>query len=65
MRAVYRRELRDHLGRSTTGVCIVTTQTPSGRDVGLTINSFVPMSLGPPLVAWSQASRSSGLAAFS
>lgn len=64
LKAISRRELRDRLGQFATGVCVVTTQTPSGRDIGLTINSFVPVSLDPPLVAWSLASGSGSLDAF-
>lgn len=57
------RELRDALGRFTTGVTVVTTMTGTGP-VGITVNSFASLSLDPPLVLWSPARRSSRFAAF-
>ena len=51
------RELRGALSRFGTGVTIVTTGTEAGP-VGITANSFSPVSLDPPLVLWS-ASRNS------
>jgi flavin reductase (DIM6/NTAB) family NADH-FMN oxidoreductase RutF len=56
--------LRGVLGTYPTGVAIVTTRTPEGRAVGLTINSFASLSLDPPLVLWSLVDRSPNLAAF-
>lgn len=47
------RTLRQLLGNYPTGVAIVTTRSPEGRAVGLTINSFASLSLEPPLVLWS------------
>lgn len=44
------RELKNALGRFTTGVTVVTTCTGDGRPVGLTVNSFSAASLEPPLV---------------
>jgi flavin reductase (DIM6/NTAB) family NADH-FMN oxidoreductase RutF len=44
--------LRQVWGTFPTGVAVVTTQTPQGI-VGITINSFVSISVDPPLVAWS------------
>ena len=64
MKSVSLRELRDRLGQFATGVCVVTTRTADGRDVGLTVNSFVPVSLDPPLVAWNLVSSSGSLEAF-
>jgi 3-hydroxy-9,10-secoandrosta-1,3,5(10)-triene-9,17-dione monooxygenase reductase component len=58
------REFRNALGAFTTGVTIVTTRDASGRDVGLTVNSFNSVSLEPPLVLWSLARSSASLAAF-
>jgi flavin reductase (DIM6/NTAB) family NADH-FMN oxidoreductase RutF len=46
------RQLRDALGRFTTGVAVVATRDGCGTPVGLTVNSFVSVSLDPPLVAW-------------
>ena len=56
--------LRGVFGAYPTGVAIVTTRTPDGRAVGLTINSFASLSLDPPLVLWSLVDRSPNLAAF-
>ncbi|VFR54308.1 Nitrilotriacetate monooxygenase component B [plant metagenome] len=56
-----RRALRNKLGQFPTGVCVVTTRTPNGVPIGLTINSFAPVSLQPPLVSWSLSERSASL----
>jgi flavin reductase (DIM6/NTAB) family NADH-FMN oxidoreductase RutF len=56
--------LRQVLGSYPTGVAVVTTRTPDGRDVGLTINSFASLSLDPALVLWSLVDRSPSLGAF-
>jgi flavin reductase (DIM6/NTAB) family NADH-FMN oxidoreductase RutF len=45
-----KRSFRDVLGRFTTGVVLVTAQTPGGP-AGLTANSFTSVSLDPPLIA--------------
>lgn len=58
------RGFRRALGYFPTGVAIVTTRTPEGRPVGLTINSFSSLSLEPPLVMWSLANRSVNLSVF-
>ena len=58
------RELRNALGSFATGVTVVTARTADGRPVGLTANSFVAVSLEPPLVAWSLGTRSGSLPAF-
>src|SRR5438552_698469 len=55
---------RNALGSFTTGVTVVTTRDQSGRDVGLTVNSFNSVSLDPPLVLWSLAKSSHSLEAF-
>lgn len=47
------RDLRDALGRFTTGVCIVTASPSDGAPFGVTVNSFSAVSLEPPLVLWS------------
>ncbi len=51
-------EFRAALGMFATGVAIVTTRTPAGELVGLTVNSFNSVSLEPPLVLWSLGQRS-------
>lgn len=48
-----RRGFRTALGRYPTGVTVVTTRTPDGVAVGMTVNSFASVSLDPPLVLWS------------
>ena len=57
--------LRKLLSSYPTGVAVVTTRTPDGRAVGLTINSFASLSLEPPLVLWSLVTHSPNLAVFS
>lgn len=44
------RALRNAFGHYTTGVVVVTTATPDGQKVGVTVNSFTSVSLDPPLV---------------
>lgn len=58
------RAFRQALGHFPTGVAIVTTRTPEGRPVGLTINSFSSLSLDPPLILWSLANQSNSLEIF-
>lgn len=56
--------LRKALGSFATGVTVVTTVTPDGRQVGLTASSFNSVSMDPPLILWSLSERSPNLAAF-
>ncbi len=58
------RQLRNALGRFTTGVTVVSCCDAHGRFVGLTANSFNALSLDPPLVLWSLRSSSPSMAAF-
>ena len=58
------RQLRNALGRFTTGVTIVSCRDETGQFVGLTANSFNSLSLEPPLVLWSLRSASPNMAAF-
>ncbi len=58
------RQLRNALGRFTTGVTVVTCCDASGGFVGLTANSFSSLSLEPPLVLWSLRSASPALVSF-
>lgn len=58
------RLFRDALGTFATGVTIVTTVDPGGRDIGLTANSFNSVSLDPPMVLWSLAKSAASLPAF-
>jgi flavin reductase (DIM6/NTAB) family NADH-FMN oxidoreductase RutF len=57
-------DLRNAFGCFGTGVTVVTTRHPGGRLVGVTANSFSPVSLDPPLVLWSLRADSPSLAAF-
>lgn len=58
------RELRNALGGFCTGVTVVTTRTPEGAPVGVTISSFNAVSLDPPLVLFSLDRRAHALALF-
>jgi len=44
---------RNALGMFATGITVVTTRTPAGEPIGLTVNSFNSVSLDPPLIVWS------------
>lgn len=57
------RELRQALGKYTTGVTIVTADV-DGKKVGMTANSFSSLSLDPPLVLWSLRRNSTNFADF-
>lgn len=46
------RDFRSALGCFPTGVCLVTTLGPA-KPEGLTVSSFSPVSLDPPMVLWS------------
>jgi flavin reductase (DIM6/NTAB) family NADH-FMN oxidoreductase RutF len=59
-----RRAFRDALGHFPTGVTIITTRAANGDPVGITVNSFNSVSLGPPLVLWSLAQFSPNLPIF-
>lgn len=58
------REMRRALGRYATGVTIVTTRGPEGKPEGVTANSFLSVSLDPPLVLWSLARGAASLPTF-
>lgn len=49
------REFRSALGVFPTGVSIVTARAISGRHIGITVNSFVSVSLDPPLISFNLA----------
>lgn len=55
---------RAALGSFVTGVTIVTASDGTGRDAGVTANSFNSVSLDPPMVLWSLARSSSSLDVF-
>lgn len=54
---------RTALGRFSTGVTIITADTPDGP-IGMTANSFSSLSLAPPLVMWAPAKCSTRYSAF-
>ncbi len=56
------RALRDVLGRFGTGVCVVTGRDGTGETVGMTCQSFMGVSLEPPLVLISVMTTSRTLA---
>jgi flavin reductase (DIM6/NTAB) family NADH-FMN oxidoreductase RutF len=58
------RELRDAFGCFATGVAVVTCAGPSGSAVAVTINSFVSISLDPPIVSFALGRDARCLAAF-
>lgn len=41
---------RDVLGRFASGITVITTRDPDGRDRGMTLSAFSSLSLDPPLV---------------
>jgi len=41
---------RSVLGRFASGITVVTTRDPEGRDVGMTVSAFCSVSLHPPLI---------------
>ncbi len=51
----FSRRFRNALGMFATGITVVTTRTPDGVPIGLTVNSFNSVSLDPPLIVWSLA----------
>lgn len=59
------KEFRAALGLFATGVAVVTSRAPTGKDIGLTITSFNSVSLDPPMVLWSLGRSSSNYPAFS
>ena len=59
-----RRDYRQALGQFATGVTVVTTHTPDGRNVGVTVNSFASVSLDPPLILWSLSREAQSFTEF-
>ena len=62
--AIDKKAFRNALGEYTTGVTIITARDASGHLSGLTANSFVSVSLDPPLVLWSLSLYSGSLPLF-
>ncbi len=52
------------LSQFATGVTVITTRAPSGQLIGITASSFNSVSLDPPLVLWSLATRSASMPVF-
>jgi flavin reductase (DIM6/NTAB) family NADH-FMN oxidoreductase RutF len=55
---------REALGQFATGVTVITTRAADGHLVGITASSFNSVSLDPPLVLWSLATRSASMPIF-
>ena len=51
-------EFRATLGQFPTGITVVSTNDENGNPYGMTANSFGSVSLDPPLVQWSIATKS-------
>ena len=49
------REFRNALGMFPTGVAVITARAPTGRPIGITVNSFTSVSLDPPLISFNLA----------
>ena len=49
----FSRLFRNALGMFATGITVVSTRTPEGVPIGMTVNSFNSVSLDPPLIVWS------------
>ncbi|KMQ80794.1 Nitrilotriacetate monooxygenase component B [Candidatus Burkholderia pumila] len=58
------KEFRSALGQFATGVTVITTRTDSGQLIGITASSFNSVSLDPPLVLWSLATKSASMPVF-
>ncbi len=61
--AADRRGYRRALGAFGTGVAVVTIEGQD-RPLGITINSFVPVSMDPPLVLWTIGERAATATVF-
>lgn len=55
---------RRALSQFATGITVITTQAPSGQLIGITASSFNSVSLDPPLVLWSLATKSASMPVF-
>ena len=55
---------RDCMGRFATGVAVVTTRTPDGEPLGMTVNSVASVSLVPPMVLFSLDRNALSLGGF-
>jgi len=57
-------DFRSALSLLPSGVCLVTTRTPHGDPVAITISSLTSLSLGPPRILFCLSKSSSTLAFF-
>jgi flavin reductase (DIM6/NTAB) family NADH-FMN oxidoreductase RutF len=55
---------RQALAQFATGVTVITTRASSGQLIGITASSFNSVSLDPPLVLWSLATKSASMPVF-
>ena len=55
---------RGALSQFATGVTVITTRSASGQLIGITASSFNSVSLDPPLVLWSLATKSASMPVF-
>ena len=55
---------RQALAQFATGVTVITTRAASGQLIGITASSFNSVSLDPPLVLWSLATKSASMPVF-
>lgn len=59
------RDYRKALGRFPTGVAVMTALDIRGERIGMTVNSFVSVSLTPPIILWCIARSTPSYLAFS
>jgi len=64
LRPIDPQELRRALAQFPTGVTVVSTMSPEGRPVALTVNSFNSVSMQPPLILWSVTRQSYSAGVF-
>ncbi len=55
---------RSALGQFATGVTVITTRADDGSLIGITASSFNSVSLTPPLILWSLATRAGSMPVF-
>jgi len=58
------RDYRKALGHFPTGVAVITALDVHGARVGMTVNSFVSVSLSPPIILWCIARSTPSYLAF-
>jgi len=58
------RAFRNAMSRYATGITVITCRAPDGTPVGFTANSFVSVSLKPPLVLFCLDRQADGFSAF-